>query len=180
MADVTIMGCDKAIGKERATQAVNAALDFLHLLFGHYHSRKMVVGGPGLEADIRAAIEVREGMTLLSYSVGATSAVGFEEGWAKMLESMGSRQLTAAAGRAIEAIVDPAKDRPLALRFIDAASWHGQAIRSSSGSIGGQIGHGTGAPCYDGKRQGHDEDCVRAKRGDELRPGGRRVISSQR
>jgi hypothetical protein len=132
VADVTIKGCSPEIGKERANLAVSAALDVLHLLFGHYHTRKMVVGGPAIEADIRATMEVRDGATLLSYSVGATSAVGFEEGWAEMLQNVGSRRWVASAGRAIEAITDPTIRRPLGLRVIDAAAWHGQAVRESS------------------------------------------------
>lgn len=132
VADVTVKGCDRQIGKERATQAVGAAVDFMHVLFGHYHSRKMVVGGPGLDADIRAEMEVRDGATNLSYSIGSTSAMGFPEGWSSMLDELGPRTLAKAAGRAIEAITNPSKTRPLALRFVDAASWHGQAVRESS------------------------------------------------
>lgn len=131
VADVTIRGCDEAVGKERADQAVRAALDFLHLMFGHYHSRKMVVGGPGLTSDVRAGFEVRGGSTLLNYSVGSTSAVGFEEGWSRMLADPEALILVAAAARALEAITDPVTDRPLGLRFINAASWHGQAVREA-------------------------------------------------
>lgn len=132
VADVTIKGCDQEIGEQRAAQAVNAALDFLHLLFGHYHSRKMVVGGPGLEVDRRGTLEVRNGETRISYLVDSTSAVGFDKGWSEMLDRFGSRQLVDSAGRAIEAIADPAVKRPLAIRFINAASWHGQAVREAS------------------------------------------------
>lgn len=132
VADVTVRGCDRQIGKERATQAVGAAVDFMHVLFGHYHSRNMVVGGPGLDADIRAEMEVRDGETKLRYSIGSTSAMGFPKGWSSMLDKIGPRTLVKAAGRAIEAITDPSKTRPLALRFVDAASWHGQAVRETS------------------------------------------------
>lgn len=132
VADVTVKDCDKEISEERALQAVSAALDFLHLLFGHYHTRKMVVAGPGLEADIWAKMQVREGKTLATYSVGASSAVGFEEGWANMLTSPDEERLLVAAGSAIEPLVDPALERPLGQRFIDAASWHGQAVREAS------------------------------------------------
>lgn len=132
VADVIIKGCDRQIGEERAAQAVAAAVDFMHLLFGHYHSRRMVVGGPGLSSDIRATMEVRNGKTLLTYSVGATSAVGFPDGWSSMLEEPEARALVIAAGRAIEAITDVDTARPLGLRFIDAASWHGQAVRETS------------------------------------------------
>lgn len=132
VADVRVIGCDRQIGKERAFQAVGAALDFLHLLFGHHHSRKMVVGGPGLDADIRGEVEVRGGETLLAYSVGSTSAVTFPDDWASWLEDPDTRVLIDAAGRAIEAVTDPSKTMPLALRFIDAAAWHGQAVRETS------------------------------------------------
>lgn len=132
VADVTIKGCDQEVGEQRASQAVNAALDFLHLLFGHYHSRKMVVGGPGLEVDRRGTLEVRNGETRISYLVDSTSAVGFDKGWSEMLDRFGSRQLVDSAGRAIEAIADPTVKRPLAIRFINAASWHGQAVREAS------------------------------------------------
>jgi hypothetical protein len=129
VAEVTIRGCDKEIGQERATLAVNAAVDFLRLLFGHHHSRKMSAAGPPLESEIGATIELRDGETEISYSIGATSAVGFEKGWAAKLNDLGPRELAAAAGRAIEAITDPSIERPLGLRLLDAASWHGQAVR---------------------------------------------------
>jgi hypothetical protein len=132
VADVTVKGCDRQIGKERAKQAVEAAVDFMHLLFGHHHSRNMVVGGPGLDADIRAAMEVRDGGTKLSYSIGSTSAMGFPEGWSSMLEKSSTKAVINAAGRAIETITDPSRNRPLALRFVEAAAWHGQAVRETS------------------------------------------------
>ena len=132
VADVIVKGCDQQIGKERANQAVGAAVDFMHVLFGHYHSRNMVVGGPGVDADIRAEMEVRDGDTKMSYSIGSTSAMGFPEGWSAMLEEPGAKALINAAGRAIEAITEPSRSRPLALRFVDAAAWHGQAVRETS------------------------------------------------
>lgn len=49
-----------------------------------------------------------------------------------MLNEPGPRTVVKAAGRAIEAVSDPSKTPPLALRFIDAASWHGQAVRETS------------------------------------------------
>ncbi len=132
VADVTVIGCDKEIGRERALQAINAALDFLHIFFGHSHSRKMTMGGPGLDAEIRGTIEVREGETLVSYSLGSTSAVGFKVGWADTLNGLHSRELVASAGRAIEAITNPETRRPLGIRFINSAAWHGQAVRENS------------------------------------------------
>ena len=132
IADVTIAGCDRQIGQERAAQAVGAAVDFLHILFGHYHSRKMKVGGPGIDAEIEATMEVRGGETLLGYSTGMVSAGGIPEGWSAWLDEPEARLLVRAAGRAIEAITDPSRKRPLALRFIDAAAWHGQAVRETS------------------------------------------------
>lgn len=132
VADVTVKGCDDEISAERAVQAVNAAVDFLHLLFGHYHSRRMIVGGPGLDADISGTLRIRDGKTLVTHSVGVISAVGFEEGWAEMLEELESRTLVTSAGRAIEPLTDPAIVRPLGQRFVDAASWHGQAVRETS------------------------------------------------
>lgn len=132
VADVTVIGCDKETGGERALQAVNAALDFLHIFFGHFHSHEMRMGGPGLDSEIRGMIEVREGETSISYSRASTSAVGFKEGWAGILNEPDSRELVASAGRAIEAITNPETERPLGLRFINSAAWHGQAVRESS------------------------------------------------
>jgi len=132
VADVTVRGCDRQISKERATQAVGAAVDFMHILFGHNHSRNMVVGGPGLDADIRAEMEIWDGNTNLSYSIGSTSAMGFPSGWSSMLVEPTTKALIDAAGRAIEAVTDPERNRPLGLRFVDAAAWHGQAVRETS------------------------------------------------
>jgi Apea-like HEPN len=132
VADVTIINCDEEIGQERATLAVNAALDFLHLRIGHHHSRKMVVGGPGLSEDNRGYIKVVGGQTKLTYSMGSTLAVGFESRWAESLDTMGWDTWMVSAGKAIETITNPSIIRPLGLRFVDAASWHGQGIREIS------------------------------------------------
>jgi Apea-like HEPN len=132
VAEVTVKACDSQMGKERAKLAVNAAVDFLHLLLGHYRSRRMVVGGPGFDTEIQGEIEVRGDDTLLSYSVGANSAVGFEKGWHAMIEQNGWQPWICSVGRALEAITNPGICRPLGLRMVDAVAWYGQAVRESS------------------------------------------------
>lgn len=137
VAEVTVLRCDEEIGKERAVQAVNAAVDFLRLLFGHEHSRDMLVGGPAITFDRRATLEVREKETKASLSTRPTSAVTIPDGWSSWLEDEQTQEAINAAGRAIEAITDPDIVRPLGLRLIDALSWYGQAVRetSAAGSI---------------------------------------------
>lgn len=132
VAEVKILNCDPAISEERAQLAVTAALDTLHVVFSESHTHRMAVGGPTMAADRRAHIHLNANDRLCSSaSSAATSAVGFPEDWGKFLKDDTIIHMFRGAGKAIEPIVNPSAQSPLGLRFVDAASWYGQAVREA-------------------------------------------------
>jgi hypothetical protein len=133
VGEVRILQCDPKTSKQRGLLAVTAALDILHLLFGAYHTDRMVAGGPRLAEDRRAHFHMdADGMLDVSCSSSSTSAVGFQDGWDKVFEREDFAFLLRTASKAIEPLVDPSIKRPLGVRFVDAASWFGDAVREQS------------------------------------------------
>lgn len=133
VGEVRIIGCDPETSKQRGLLAVTAALDILHLLFGAYHTGRMAVGGPRLAEDYRAHLHLDAHNVLdVSCSSNSTSAVGFQDGWDRLFEREDLAFLLHTASKAIEPLVDPAIQRPLGVRFVDAASWFGDAVREQS------------------------------------------------
>jgi hypothetical protein len=137
VGEVTILACDPKTSKRRAFLAITAALDILHLLFGAYHTERMVVGGPRLADDHRAHLYLNEdGYLDVSCSSSATSALGFKDGWDKFFERDDFAILLRAASKAIAPLVNPSIRQPLGVRFVDATSWFGDAAREQSYAAG--------------------------------------------
>ncbi|WP_316187415.1 MULTISPECIES: HEPN domain-containing protein [unclassified Bradyrhizobium] len=133
IGQVEVLNCDDGISKMRGQLAVTAALNFIHVIFGSYHTDRMMVGGPRRENDRRAHITMTpDGEIDVSGSWSATSAVGFHEGWEDLLQKETAPLLISAAGKALEPIRDPAVKRPLATRLTDAVGWFGDAVREES------------------------------------------------
>jgi hypothetical protein len=180
VGQVEILNCDDGISKMRGQLAVTAALNFIHVMFGSYHTDRMMVGGPRMDNDRRAHITMKpDGEVDVSCSWSATSAVGFHEGWEKLLEKETAPLLISAAGKAIEPITNPALKRPLATRLTDAAGWFGDAVREDSPAaqivkavtalealvmtgeridIASEVSARAAALCFDPERDGTFED----------------------
>jgi hypothetical protein len=120
VAEVKILECAPTIARQRAERAVKAAVNVLSLLFGAFRTRKMAVGGYKLPDDPRA------------HSKGSSSAVGFEEDWAKLLQRDDIQGLLDGVNHAFASIVDPALLHPLSERFVEAMSWFGEAMREAA------------------------------------------------
>lgn len=135
VGEVTVLNCDPKVSKLRAESAVTAALNILHILFGSYPTRKMAVGGARLKEDLRSHLSMNRNNHLsISWSQKATSAVGFEEGWTEILKRSDVQDFLTGATKTIEPLVNPSIKRPLALKFVDAAAWFGDAVREQSDS----------------------------------------------
>jgi hypothetical protein len=133
VAEVTIIGCDKSISESTATKAVFAALNCLHVLFGARHSKKMTVGGPSIGYDKRGGFTVNENGEL-SYvaSYGGPGEVVFTDEWLDLFSDHEAQAAIAGLGVALEAAVNPALERSISDRFLDAAQWYGEAVRETS------------------------------------------------
>ena len=132
VAQVTIVDCDKPTSKLMAERTVTAALNCIHLVFGTSHNRKMVVGGPALQHDRRGGFTIEGGNLHVEAQYGWPGAVGVEDDWIKYLNDDEGRHIVELCGIALEAAVDPTKERPLSDRFLDAAHWYGEAVREMS------------------------------------------------
>jgi hypothetical protein len=133
VAEVRIFACDPATSRERADLAARATLDVLHLLLGAECTGRMYVGGPRLPDDPRAILVVdAEGHLDVSCSHDVTSEAGFGESLKDFFERKDVTSLIAAAGKAMEPLVDPNIRRPLGLRMVEAWAWFGDAAREQS------------------------------------------------
>lgn len=129
-AEVKVLGCAPEISKQRAFLATETAVGVLQLLLGTYHTRRMAVGGPTLASDRRAHMHLADtGRLLISSSSDSTSAVGFEDGWEKILARDDFAFLLDGAAKVLVPIADPSLKRPLSQRFVDAVAWFGEAAR---------------------------------------------------
>lgn len=133
VAEVKVIGCDKKISEMTAARAALAALNCLHVLIGAGHSTKMQVGGPGLANDRRAGFSV-EADGSLSYMVtyGGQGNVGFDDDWMDLFSGADAQEIIANLGIALEQAVNPALQRPLSERLLDAMQWYGEAVREPS------------------------------------------------
>ncbi len=129
IGEVRIRNCDPDISEERARQAVTAAIDILQVVFGASYTERMAVGGPTMANDRRVHMQLgRDDELQLSWSWRATSPVALPD-LRDLLANSEVAFLLGSGGQAIEAIIDPALDRPISRRLVDAASWYGQAVR---------------------------------------------------
>lgn len=130
IATVKVPKCAPQMSAKRSLRAVTTAVNLLHTVFGAYHTRRMVVGGPRSDEDHRATLRlVEEDRLLLSWSTNSTSAVGFADDLQRLLARDDIAFLLSKANKIIEPVIDTSTTRPLALRFSDAAAWFGQAVR---------------------------------------------------
>ena len=133
IGEVKVLNCDAGTSKMRGQLAVTAALNFVHVLFGSYHTDRMMVAGPRMDKDRRAHMTMNEaGRIDISCSSSATSAVGFSNGWGKLLEGVSMELLLRGVGKAMEPLVNPAAKRPLGVRLTDAVGWFGDAVREEA------------------------------------------------
>jgi Apea-like HEPN len=133
VGQVEVLNCDEGTSKMRGRLAVTAALNFFHVIFGSYHTDRMMVGGPRMETDQRAHITMdTQGKIDVSCSRSVTSAVTFHEGWEKLLEKETVPLMLGAAGKALEPITNPDIKRDIGSRLTDAVGWFGDAVREES------------------------------------------------
>jgi hypothetical protein len=133
VAEVTVIGCDKGVSETTATKTVFAALNCLHVLFGARHSKKMTVGGPGIGYDKRGGFYTdAAGELTYQASYGGPGEVGFNDDWLNLFEDEEAQAAIRGLGIVLEAAANPALQRPLSDRFLDAAQWYGEAVRETT------------------------------------------------
>ena len=128
IAEVLIENCDPEMSEQRARRMAGSALDCLQLLLGSHHSDRMQIGGFGISSDRRVRIALKAGgEASITTTIGGLTNILGEDWWdylkvqaAPILELMGI---------AINEGYRLPRPTPVATRFLDAASWVGEAIR---------------------------------------------------
>jgi hypothetical protein len=131
IAEVDVPGCDDPTSQTAATAALQAVLDFLHVLAGAGYTARMRGAGPAVGSDRRAAVTRIDGRLRIKSSSRMAGAHIGETGWRQLTGPDGERWLAPLAGT-LWALVER-RDLPLfADRFIDATAWYGDAAREPS------------------------------------------------
>jgi hypothetical protein len=129
IASVTIENCDRDTSEAAAKEAVQAAVNYIHIMAGAAHTRRMRVGGPELRGDRRARLAWKtDGSPILGWSRRWEGANIDKDFWA-WLVSDEQRSITEAAGAAVQTIVERRRPELVAARYLDAASWYADAAR---------------------------------------------------
>jgi hypothetical protein len=128
IAEVPIPSCEAKVSRQRARQAVQAALDVLKLFFGHHGGADFRLGDdrgkPHKTAHLKRG---RDGV--FEWKIASAGEGAFvEKGWYdKMCADTG--WALQAAGSAIEAYVNPGIESDHRDRWLGALTWYGQATR---------------------------------------------------
>lgn len=128
-AEITIENCDDATSRRRAERAVQAALDALHVLLGIAHSDNMRLGGANIRTDRRSHI-IQDAAGEVDFSSSAdwlTNSLG--DDWWEILNDRIGDDLLPLMSLALDGAMALPMPRPLAQRFVDGATWFGEACR---------------------------------------------------
>lgn len=130
VAEVTVKGCDSETSAVIAGRAAISALDCLHLVFRSKYTDRMSIGGPAIGTDKRGGVTIGEDGKMHPH--GSTTWAGqanFAAGWSDQLEDPNLAHILSLCGLALQTVVDPALERSVSQRFLDAAQWFGEASR---------------------------------------------------
>lgn len=131
IAVVVVDGCDGPTSKAVAEQAVQAALDALHVLAGAAYSRRMRAGGPALNNDRRGEISKSVAGLDVIFSAFSSGGANLADSWWQELRKERA-DLATAIGEPIWALVQCRDAELLGARFLEAATWYGDAARDPS------------------------------------------------
>lgn len=129
-AEITNSGFDLETSNRRAERLTQTALDCFQVLIGTTHTYRMRVGGPHHRADRRGKIHINRNKNRASISTSSSwNEHYYPKNWWDQLKASGGEDLLILAGIALKSAFDLPTSAPLASRFIDAATWYGEAAR---------------------------------------------------
>ena len=129
VAEVRIEATDANTSRKRASMVAQGAINCLHLLLGREYSHHMRCGGPDFAVDRRGRLEFDDkGKAEVWTSTDWLSHFITETWWDKLNQERG-RDIIQLLGVALTAGNAVPKPSPLALRFLDALAWYGEAVR---------------------------------------------------
>lgn len=128
IATVRIVGCDPETSRRVADEVVQAALAFVHVMAGAESTSKVRVGGPAVRDAQRSTLAVdEEGASFMTWTGDWEGTLLDEKFWA-WLRDDSQKQLSDAAGTAIQFIADRTDPTMMAARYLDGAAWYADAV----------------------------------------------------
>ena len=132
VAQVTIPDCDPPTSRRIAEEAIQAAINTLHLLAGAYPTEDTRAGGPAMASIETASIALKEdGKILLSWKKSWEGAGIHSKFWATLSEPQRAQRMDALSV-AISTIINRTDPQFVAARFLDAVAWYSDAVRERS------------------------------------------------
>lgn len=132
VAEVAVADCDPTTSRRLAREAVQAALNFIHLAAGGRATKNMRGGGPLMSGVEEASVAVdQNGAAHLSWSKSWEGASIHSSFWGALKKPC-QAQMVRAAGVAISTIIERTEAQMAAARYLDAAAWFADASREKS------------------------------------------------
>jgi hypothetical protein len=134
VAEVSVPTADEESSRQLALTTVQAAMNFLDVVFGANSTDSMVVGGLRDHQAREGHLSLSSDGKLdpaVSVTFGGPGRMGFQHGWLQKLPA-GVRAVLDLCGIALECAVDPNLDRPASRRVLDAVQWYGEGVRETT------------------------------------------------
>lgn len=120
--------CDNEVSHQKALRTVNGALNVLKLLLGYHHTNRIRIAySAGVAKQSATLTQTNDDTLSLSSSFGSGSDHSLGEGWFEILTQQCKCHFELAS-KALSLSTDFERNRGLALRFIDALRWYGDAV----------------------------------------------------
>ena len=131
IAVISVGACDNDVSQQKALRAVNGALNVLKLLFGRQHTNRIRVAySSGLAGRSGKLTQSPDGELMLSASFGSGCDHSLGEGWLNILTE-NCKYHFEQTSKALSLSMDLEGNAYLALRFMDALRWFGDAVSES-------------------------------------------------
>lgn len=131
VVEVVVNDCDGPTSRAVAEQTLQVFLDYIHVIAGESHTKRMRGAGPAAAIDRRSYLVRLETGLWVSQSLKWSGANIGDEAWKGFSEELASGCQAPIVG-VLDAI---SARRPLPLlgdRFVDACAWYGDAARDPS------------------------------------------------
>jgi len=128
IAEVTVPACDPTTSRQAAEEAVQAAVNTVHLIAGVYDTQAMRAGGPARPYIKTANVALRaDGTADLHFTKSWEGASIHSSFWATLKEPDRVAMLDA-VGVAVSTVLNRTDPEFVAARYLDAVAWYADAV----------------------------------------------------
>lgn len=126
---ISLEAAEPSISRTRAEYIAQHTLDCFHLLVGAGRSHRFRVEGPAPSLDRRSRLYLEAGDVPHISSSQTWNDPYLGDGWWQKVSALGYGPIVTLMGIALEASHNFINRPPMAMRFLDAAAWYGEAVR---------------------------------------------------